>query len=179
MYMARTDGFTLIETLVVLSILMLMTSMLVLYNRTGERQILLLREKARLISVIFRAKSLALNTFIEDEPACGYGVHIGPSAGSGQAGYFIFRDKAINCRVSDRVYSDASDEIVAGSEVRLDPGIKFGQADIVDIVFVPPNPTVFLNGGQGMREGTIALASSDNASQVTIIINNAGQISAE
>ncbi len=177
--MACEKGFTLIETLVVVSILMLMTSMLVLYNRTGERQILLLREKARLISVIFRAKSLALNTFIEDEAACGYGVHIGPSASSGQAGYFIFRDKAINCRMSDRVYTDATDEIVSGSEVQLDPALQFKQTDITDIVFVPPNPAVFLNGGQGMREGAIALASIDNKSRVTIIITNAGQISAE
>lgn len=177
--MSSFKGFTLIETLVVLSILMLMTSMLVLYNRTGERQILLLREKARLISVIFRAKSLALNTFIEDEPACGYGVHINPSARSEQSGYFIFRDKAINCRMSDHVYGEASDEIVAGSEVRLDAGILFGQADIADIVFVPPNPTVFLNGGQSTREGAIVISSIDNKSNVTITINNAGQISAE
>ena len=166
-------ALTLIETLEVLSILILMTSMLVLYNRTGERQILLLREKARLIGAIFRAKSLALNTFIDDDPACGYGVHIT------DRGYFIFRDKAISCRTSDHVYSEQSDEKVAGSEIELVPAFQFGQVDVTDIVFVPPNPAVFLNGGTATREGMIEIMSIDTKSHVSVIINNAGQVSGE
>lgn len=166
-------GFTLIETLVVLGILTLMTSMLVLYNRTGERQIVLLREKARLISTIFRAKSLALNTLIEDEPACGYGVH------ADQKGYFIYRDKAIACRTSDHVYTESADEMVAGSLVHLDAGLSFSEGTLADIVFVPPHPKVFLNGGQGLGEGAMTLEMSGGKSSVTIQVNHAGQISAE
>ena len=166
-------AFTLIETLVVLSILTLMTSMLVLYNRTGERQILLLREKARLINTVLRAKSLALNTLIEDEPACGYGVHIASNT------YFIYRDRAINCRTSDHIYTGASDEVVNGTNVTLDPALSFKEGDVADIVFVPPDPQVFLNGGQGLSQVTVMLASVDGKSTVSIIINNAGQISAE
>ncbi len=171
--MPSRKGFTLIEILVVLSILTLMTSMLVLYNRVGERQILLLREKARLISAIFRAKSLALNTLIEDTPACGYGVHIG------DRGYFIYRDKAISCRASDHIYGSASDEIVAGSVVALPPGLQWGDHGINDILFIPPNPDVFLDGGKGLFEGAINFLSVDGKSRVSITITNAGQISAE
>jgi len=171
--MSFRKGFTLIETLVVVGVLTLMTSLLVLYNRTGERQIILLREKARLIGTIFRAKSLTLNTFIEDEPACGYGVH------TSQGEYFIYRDKAIACRTSDHVYTDTTDEIVAGTLVRLDAGLRFGGGTVTDMVFVPPDPKVFLNGRQGFTEGEIILEGVDGKSSVTIQVNNAGQISAE
>lgn len=170
--MARR-GFTLIETLVVLSVLTMMTSMLVLYNRTGERQILLLREKARLINTILRAKSLALTTVIEDEPACGYGVHIESDE------YFMYRDIAIDCSTSDWMYNDASDDVVEGSLVALDSALTISQRDIVDIVFVPPDPRVFLNGGDALPQGTLVLRSADQESNVTITINNAGQISAD
>lgn len=166
-------GFTLIETLVVLSILTLMTSMLFLYNHAGEKQILLLREKARLIGTIFRAKSFALNMLIEDTPACGYGVHIG------RDNYFIYRDKAIFCRTSDHVYGSASDEIMAGSIVALSPGLQWGNHGINDILFIPPNPDIFLNGGKGLLEGDISLLSVDGKSRVSITITNAGQISGE
>lgn len=166
-------GFTLIETLVVLGVLTLMTSMLVLYNRTGERQIVLLREKARLIGIIFRAKSLALHTLIEDEPACGYGMH------SSEAEYFMYRDKAIVCRVSDHAYTEGTDEIIAGTLTQLGVGLQFGARTLTDILFVPPNPKVFLNGGQGLTEGEIILQSVDGKSSVSIYVNNAGQISAE
>lgn len=171
--MPPRTGFTLIETLVVLGVLTLMTSMLVLYNRTGERQIILLREKARLISTIFRAKSLALNTLIEDEPACGYGVHIKEKQ------YFIYRDKAIACRTSDHVYTENADEMVTGSVVHIDAGLSFSGGTLTDIMFVPPNPKVFLNGGQGLLEGVMMLGVRDGTSSVTIHINHAGQISAE
>ncbi len=170
-------GFSIIEMLVVMGILVLLTSTLILYNRTGERHIIVLREQARLIGTILRAKSLAINTFVENEPACGYGVHLTLSAGSGKAGYFIYRDRATECRVSDHVYGDSSDEIVPGTEVVLDKAVMFGDVDVTDIVFVPPDPQVYLNGGTGLDQGEISIQTLDGSSRATIIISNAGQIS--
>ena len=170
-------GFSVIEMLVVMSILVVLTSFLILYNRTGELQILLLREQAHLISTVIRAKSLALNTLIEDVPACGYGVHIEVSTGAAPSRYFIYRDKAINCRTSDRIYAAASDEIVAGTEVIFPPQIVFGDVGVHDILFVPPMPEVFLDGSQGLTEADIVMMSSDGKTKATVTVNNAGQIS--
>ena len=71
----QRDGFTFIETLITMGILLMLTSILLLYNRSGERQIVLFKEKAGVVGLILKAKSLSLNTLIIDEPICGYGVH--------------------------------------------------------------------------------------------------------
>lgn len=168
---AMRRGFSIIEMMVVLGILVLLTSLLVLYNRSGERQLLVLREKARLVGTVLRAKSLAVNTFVEDEPACGYGVHIEPPR------YFIFRDRAIDCRTSDRLYAAASDEIVPGTDVSIPVGISFSAVGATDILFVPPDPLVFLNGGTAIETAVVSLQTADGATETGILITNAGQIS--
>lgn len=170
-------GFSVIEMLVVMSILVVLTSLLIFYNRTGELQIVLLREQAHFIGTVFRAKSLALNTFIEDAPACGYGVHLDIKTGAAPSRYFIYRDKAINCRTSDRIYAAASDEIVGGTETALPLRVVFGDIAVRDILFVPPNPQVFLDGSQALAEASIILQSDDGKTKAAVTINNAGQIS--
>jgi hypothetical protein len=171
--MGQRRGFTLIETLVIIGILTLLTSLLVLYNRTGERQIILLREKARVINMILRAKSLAIQTYIEDRPACGYGA-----AFDGQK-FFIYRDLAASCALSDLVYSgEASGELLKNEVLVLDPSLKFN-LEVSDILFVPPDPRVFLNGSRILTEAAIKLVTIDDKSEAAVIINNAGQISSK
>ena len=172
------SGFSVIEMLVVMSILVVLSSFLILYNRTGELQIILLREQAQLISTVIRAKSLALNTLIEDVPACGYGVHIEVStAAAVPSRYFVYRDKAINCRTSDRIYAAASDEMVDGTEVVLPKQVVFGDIGVRDIMFVPPEPEAFLDGSQALAEADIVMMSADGKTKATVTVNNAGQIS--
>ena len=166
-------GFSVIEMLVVISTLVLLTSILVLYNRTGERHIIVLREQARVIGTILRAKSFAINTLVEDEPACGYGVHADPASGA----YFIYRDRTSPCSASDHRYGDASDEKIADTEIILDPAVRFAAGSLEDIAFVPPDPQTYLDGGTALAEGSITLETPDGASRVTVIISNAGQIS--
>lgn len=161
-----------------MSILVVLSSFLILYNRTGELQIVLLREQAHLISTVIRAKGLALNTLIEDVPACGYGVHIEVSTASATpSNYFIYRDKAINCRTSDKIYAAASDEIVDGTEVVLPKQVVFGNLGVHDIMFVPPEPEAFLDGSQALTEADIVMMSNDGKTKATVTVNNAGQIS--
>jgi prepilin-type N-terminal cleavage/methylation domain-containing protein len=168
--MARR-GFTLIEMLTVIGVLMALTSLLVLYNRSGERQLVLLREKVRFINAFMRAKNLALSTVIENEPACGYGLHIEPDA------YFIYRDRAVNCRTSDRIYGASADEEVSGTRVVLPAGFRIAENGVRDIMLVPPNPVVFLDGGSGITEGKVVITSPDPDMRVSLTITNAGQIS--
>ena len=68
-------GFTTIEMLVVIGVMALMSSVLMVYGRTGERQINLFKEQARIISALSRAKYLSVSTFGKTDVPCGYGVH--------------------------------------------------------------------------------------------------------
>ena len=174
-------GFTLIEIIVIIGIITLLTSLLLLYSRGGERQILLLREKAKVISAVLRAKAMAINTVIEAQPACGFGVHFE------ERRYFIYRDSALDPRdcfaISDhRRYSgEASGEILASEIFPLDPALRFSGLPIGDVFFQPPQPRVFFDGEEpvSLREARLTLATLDNNSQASIIINDAGQITAE
>lgn len=170
-------AFTLIETLVIMSILTLLTSFLILYSRGGERQIVLLREKAKIISILLRVKSLSINTLVENEPGCGYGVAFEGSS------YFIYKDLASDCAIaSDHLYSgSASGEKLEDEVFNLDPALKFFHRDVNDVLFVPPDPQVFFDGDQSSVdiEAIITLSTLDESSQTSIIINNAGQISSQ
>jgi len=172
------NSFTLIEILVIIGILTLLTSFLLLYGRAGEKQIILFREQAKVISVVARAKSLALSTPIEDEPACGYGVHFE------EDGYFIFRDIAlggvVNCPVSDKVYSSQNpEELLSGQERQLDPQIHFSSLPIRDVLFVPYAPQAFLDGSNTLNEAQLRLSPLDESLGANIIINNVGQVSSQ
>jgi len=169
-------GFTLIESLTVITILALMTSILILYNRTGERQIVLLREKANLISTILKAKNLALGGFIQ-EPlqavVCGYGVHLEENQ------YLIYRDLAVDCNASDKRYTPDNPQELFGDIIEISPAVFLKVDEVQDILFAPPLPDVFFDGGAALLEKNIILSDIDETTAVTININNAGQITTQ
>lgn len=160
-------GFTLVEMLVVVSITAMLSSMLILYSRTGERQILLFREQSKVINMIAKSKSLALQTYIDGSAACGYGVHFSlPST------IILFKDQAADCAASDNIYSGPSEDF---SHLILGAGIVFSASDVVDMLFIPPDPTVKLNPNQ--VSGVITMQTIDGGTQARIKVNNSGQIS--
>jgi prepilin-type N-terminal cleavage/methylation domain-containing protein len=163
-------GFTFIETLVTISILLILTSILVVYNRGGEKQIILTREKAKIIGLILKAKSQAINTLITSDPICGYGVHFEEKQ------YFLFQDRASNCAVSDHRYTQ-NDEQELLDIFKLPVTYRFSQLELADIFFMPPDPIVFLDGQRQTGERLIEISAADNDSRVNIKINGAGQIS--
>lgn len=166
---SRSDaGFTVVELLVVVSITAMLSSVLILYSRIGERQILLFREQAKVINLIARAKSLALQTYIDGTSVCGYGIHFSlPST------MILFRDLAADCAASDNVYSGVSEDF---SHLILSAGIVFSSSDVTDILFIPPDPTVKLDNG-GKNSGVITMQTIDGGTQARVKINSSGQIS--
>lgn len=167
-------GFTLIEVLVVISILAMLTSFLVLYNRTGESQVTLLQEKTNIISTISRAKNLALGVLVQNNNqliTCGYGVYFKNN------NYFIYQDLASDCRGSDRRYSgDGSGERIDNETYNLPTALQLS-SDISDVLFVPPLPEVYFDGIKAGEEKSILLRINGQSVESQIIINPAGQIS--
>ena len=163
-------GFTVVELLIIISVSALLMSMVIFYSRGGEKQIILLREQAKLVSTILRSKSLAIQTFAQPGRACGYGVHFIQN-GPGGAGYILFNDLADNCSTSDRRYSGEAED---SEKFLLDGLLKFIQPVPEDILFIPPDPQVVLIPDQ--LEAIITIASLDEQLSAKIKITNAGQV---
>lgn len=166
-----TRGFTIIEILVSLGIMGLLTSLLLLYSRTGERQIALFREQAGLVGAVLRAKSLAIQTFSEQAPACGYGIRFSAANNS----YILFKDSAPNCQEANRSY-DPGEELETHN---LPVDLKFTRLDLTDVVFVPPDPKTYLDQDASKKEALVKIGSADGTSEITIKINNAGQVTTQ
>jgi prepilin-type N-terminal cleavage/methylation domain-containing protein len=175
----RKEGFTLIEFLVVIATLSVLTSMLVVYSRTSEMQIKLITEQAKIIGVILRSKSLALQVFKEKESPrapCGYGVRFDIA----NRRYLIFkdnRDAQGKCLGNDKKYTDSNEEL-AGQVFVLPNGINFSEpSSSFDLLFVPPDPKIYFDGQLAATDKTITI-KLDNIS-ASIKVNRVGQVTTE
>jgi len=168
----NSRGFTLIELVVILGITTLLTAVLITYSRTGEKQIRLFRDQASAVNAILRAKSLAIQTQLNNPPTggkiCGYGVHFEETR------YIIFRDlvTGMNCAISDQIYS-GPDEIFETKE--LAEGNYFKDLVLSDILFIPPDPRTVLN--PPTLEAKLTLGAREENLSVEILVNNFGQVS--
>lgn len=164
-------GFTVIEMLVVISVIgLLLTTTMVFYGRTGERQIVLFREQTKILNILSRAKFLSVQTFGKMEPVpCGYGVHF-----EEPQSVILFRDDAENCAQADNRYSADAEKV---ESFILDRAVVFESLPLSDVIFIPPNPTVVLTPEQD--QATIVIKTTDDKAKVSIKINNFGQISTQ
>jgi len=163
----KKTGFTLIEMLIVLSVSAMLTTMMIFYTRAGERQILLLREQAKLVSALLRAKSLAIQTYTTTaSEICGYGVRFETTR------YLIFKEL---CSNNDLQYTDASEDVEV---IPLNSAIQFLNPTLTEVLFIPPDPQTILTPAQTTAVITIAL-TIDSAATVIVKVNNAGQITTQ
>lgn len=184
------SGFTLVEIVVTMAILIIFSGILVGYNQTSSRQLVLISNQAKLVSLVSRAKNLSMSTILEnpggsynpgDPVTCAYGVHVDKSAGK----IFIFRDLAVDCSLSDNKYSSDTERNGLKGEFdvfELDSKIaEFMPAtsdDLNDIIFIPPDPKVVINNDVSKLWAQIGLKlKNSDAGKIIIKINNVGQIS--
>lgn len=169
-------GFTILEMLVVISVMTMLTGILIVYSRGSENQIILFKEHAKLVSVFFHTKTLAYQTFSQQDPKpCAYGVARVNDT------FFVFKDMpetAGDCTTADQRFDGAgSDEVV--ETVTLDPRVVVSAADttFTEVLFTPPDPTILLNYG-ATSEAQVAVKAKDSDNKLGIKINDAGQVSA-
>lgn len=168
-------GFTLIEMLVVLAIIVIITGV-VIFNTGLERQnSALLRSAQKLSLDLRRAQSFALSSkvFKTLGVPCGWGAHFN---GVGSDSYIIFADLAVNQNCSDRDFVRA----VNGSEdfetANLESGITVSglSSGLSDIIFTPPDPTVTFTPVQ--TSASVTLINKNSTTRV-ITVNKTGFIS--
>jgi prepilin-type N-terminal cleavage/methylation domain-containing protein len=181
-------GFTLVEVVVTMAILIIFSGILVGYNQTSSRQLILVSYQAKLMSLISRAKSLSTSTFLDnlnssynpgDPITCAYGAHVDKTSGE----IFIFRDMAVDCQSSDNKYSGNSERNNLTGDLnifKLDFKTSefMSETDLNDVIFIPPDPKVIINSDINIVQAQIGLKlKNSDASKVIIKVNNVGQIS--
>lgn len=168
------EGFTLIETLVVIAITAILSSVLLVYNRSNESQIVLYRDQAVIAGLLSRAKSLAIQKYREpalpDYSACAFGVHF-----EAPRDLILFQDLGLGGCATGRVYAyDSGEEL---QRLSLDSRLQFLNIPPggLDIFFVPPELIVGTTATSGLPV-SITLQTTNGRFTAYTTVSAGGQI---
>jgi Tfp pilus assembly protein FimT len=168
-------GFTLIEVMVTMTVLIGLMSILIVYNRTGQRIQNLERAAEKAVFDIRRAQGYALGVreFMPGEIPCAYGVNFVP----GDDRYTIFADRVPPgnpCSAANNIM-DPNETVVT---IIMEHGIVIHSANISDVLFRPPAAEAVFTPSVALAEITFSIAG-DPAFTRTITINSLGRIQVE
>jgi len=161
-------AFTLIELMVVASIIIILSAVALLNYRSGESQFALQRSANKLAQDIRRAQEMAMSAkeFGGTVPEGGYGINFQTTATSS---YILFAD------LNDNGVFDSGETIEKPS---LEEGVRISNlspSSPLNVTFSPPDPTTNIN-----LSDTLAIITITNDIQTKIIrVNKAGLIYVE
>ena len=179
-------GFTLMELLVVMGITMMLSASAIGYSRGGEDVLNVQISAQKILSDVNQVVSYSLSSpgrrSDPNKRYCGFGMHLT----SGSRTYDIFGDvpSGSSCKNSNDITKDkrfdASDEKLYVPA----PTLKHSVIDSVklipsgtvinDIVFVPPDPTLYVNGATTTDKIEIVVRSERNETR-SVCVNPIGQ----
>ena len=162
-------GFTLIELVVVIGIIVLLTALTLPNYRAGDKQLSLQRSVSKLSQDLRRAQEMAMSSreFIGAPPTFrgGYGIYFNLSQ-PGQ--YILFADLD---NENDYDTGEAVETLVLESKIIID---SLSPSGPLTIVFIPPDPTIVFS-----PDAAIASITVINEETKTVQINKAGLIAIE
>lgn len=172
-------GFTIVEILVTLGIMTMLSGVMLLYSRSSENFIALLRDQAKVLSIFSRSKSFSLQTYAENPGiggVCGYGTHVDKEKNS----FIFFRDLSADCALSDNVYTENSVPSEFIEKFTLSDSVRIRSSDSTDVLFIPPDPSVVItqSPGQTREEMNVVLETVSGNLAAAIKLNKSGQITA-
>ncbi len=164
MIKSRNAGFTLIELMVVITIILLLTSLGLANYRRGEEVFALERAAQKLAQDLRRTAQIAMagkergGAF----PAGGYGIYF--PAGTNSS-YILFADLNGNSSY------DGGDAVIENLSLK-ERGVRissFSPGPSLSITFFPPNPTVTINPNPGSPyKATITLSLGGEEKKIEI-----------
>jgi hypothetical protein len=177
------SGFTLVEILVTVGLLVLFTGMAVTYNRSTDQQVALYREQGKIINKIYEVRALAVSTFNRtagSDVPCGYGIHFDMNANQLTVykdipDFFTDECPVYPTHTNQPSFDDNGRELV---EVVQLEGIQmssvYGAFQEADVLFVPPDPQVYTD--RTRFPVAIELSAPRVATPLLVSINEFGQI---
>ena len=162
---------------VVLAIIALLSGIIFVSLETGEQGLALERTAHKVAQDIRKTAEFSLraraDTCTSPVNFSGYGIHFDRNKPSS---YLIFAD----CN-GNNTYQTSDDEII--NPILLEDGVQIQSitpTPNLSIVFVPPDPKVFINGNSAANPGRIVLELKSKPSVTrTITINNKGRVTIE
>lgn len=139
-------GFTVIEMLVVVGITIILSGMMLGFNRSSEKTIALVTERERVMSILGMARSLALQ---RKNPgvgfACGYGVKF---SGNSIELFGVIRgatSKVADCAALEATNEDTAVEIFTLEKKAIATGVTriYFSSPYLNTKFFTPYPGVF------------------------------------
>ncbi len=195
-------GFSTVEILVVAAVLGMLITISIQYSRRSEQQIVLSTARAALVQTILRSKALTIQTFRDGLPVCGYGVRFTstgytlfrdfpapqPPLSSGApppidcSGSLAFGPKYSG---SDEDFSVTVLDPRLQIQVCFPPDVSGGFTTNIlscpgvegEVLFVPPDPTVFFDPGLSGDYMSLVLSLVDGSASSQIDIGSGGQVS--
>jgi prepilin-type N-terminal cleavage/methylation domain-containing protein len=170
------SGFTLLETLIVVSITAFLSAMVLGYTQNSNQKLSLYVDRANVVGVIQKAKNLAMekykSTSADGSTICAFGVHFENNSST----YFIYNITQASGQCNTISKADCYRyNNCGGLNYLSEQKFALNQANIFtsssDIYFVPPYFTTSSNA-------TILIASKNISSNSVKIVVNGLDISA-
>lgn len=176
-------GFTLIELLVITTIIALMSALVIPNLRFGEEQFAVQNSAHKLAQDLRIAQEMAMSSseFNEIIPQGGYGIYFEKSANF----YTLFADCS-----GDREYDSIgtqcngvsekiSEQSFLNERIIINNLFSPLSKDALSVVFAPPDPSIYIEPGDGSIATIFITDPSIQVSEKIITVNKAGLISIE
>jgi prepilin-type N-terminal cleavage/methylation domain-containing protein len=173
-----SKGFTIIELMVSVSIIALMAAAVFFNWRPVEDTFSLVRSAHQLSDDIRRVQQMSISTRSfacgsPDPEYSGYGIYLETDS---PTEYYLFE----NCSTDNRLYR-VGDQLIETQG--LEDGVEIlsivvgAGVNSASILFIPPDPKIYINESVSGVEAIITLALSRDISQTKQVrINNGGRI---
>ena len=176
-------GFTIIEILLVISMIAILTGLTLINFKSGGKHLALHRSANQLAQDIRRTEQKAISTAVCDEcgsviPIGGYGVYFEKGTVNGKK-YILYADDA---NVNGE-YDNGSDHKI-GSDILFERGVYIhnikidgSSTNFVSVNFLAPEPIINISDGASGDKLTITLAlESEPNVIVTVEVNTVGLV---
>ena len=176
-------GFTLVELLVSIFIIALLLALALINYRGAKQKLALERAASKLAQDIRRVQGMALGSEEvwvqgQQQPVNGYGIYF-PAGGQGTE-YTLFADINNPDNPDNKNKYDEEDDTEIET-ISLEEGIKIKNTSPsnLSVVFVPPDPDVYIEPGNRTSAEIIICLEKDKNQIKTIKVNRAGLIEVE